>query len=65
MLVQTTSVEAAERLKKAVPATLRVVEPRRRQPLVAFQNIDGDPSFEDVLEQVCEFNLSKNGLLLL
>lgn len=49
VVVQTTSTGAASRLKEAMPATLRVSEPKRRQPLVCLNRIDGDPSFEDVL----------------
>lgn len=60
VLVQTTSVESAERLKKAVPASLRVVEPKRRLPLVALQNVDGDPSFEHVVEELWELNFDKD-----
>lgn len=62
VMVQTASVAAAERLKKAVPASLRVVEPKRKQPLVALHNVDGDPSFEALVDELWELNLRENPL---
>lgn len=62
IMVQTASVAAAERLKKAVPASLRVVEPKRRQPLVALHNVDGDPSFEALVDEVWELNFREDPL---
>ncbi|GBP21027.1 Uncharacterized 50 kDa protein in type I retrotransposable element R1DM [Eumeta japonica] len=49
VVVQTTSDEAAEKIRKAVPPTLRVTEPRSRRPLVALRNLSGDPSGEAVI----------------
>ncbi|GBP11399.1 hypothetical protein EVAR_92911_1 [Eumeta japonica] len=40
--VQTTSIEAAEKIKKADPPTLWVTEPRSQRPIVALRNISGD-----------------------
>ncbi|KAJ2937502.1 hypothetical protein O0L34_g18647 [Tuta absoluta] len=42
VLLQTTSAESVERLKKALPSTLRVSEPKERVPLVAIINVEGD-----------------------
>lgn len=52
VVVHTASVESAERLKKAVPVSLRVVEPRRRLPLVAIRDVEGNPDFEALVEQI-------------
>ncbi|GBP97355.1 hypothetical protein EVAR_103868_1 [Eumeta japonica] len=57
VVVQTTSVEAADKIKKAVPPTLRVTEPRSRRPLVALRNLSGDPSGEAVMTGLFEQNL--------
>ncbi|KAJ2937437.1 hypothetical protein O0L34_g18628 [Tuta absoluta] len=42
VLLQTTSAESVERLKRALPSTLRVSEPKERAPLVAIINVEGD-----------------------
>ncbi|GBP65870.1 hypothetical protein EVAR_85138_1 [Eumeta japonica] len=57
VVVETTSVEAAEKLKKAVPPTLRVMEPRSRKLLVALRNLSGDPSGEVVITALYEQNM--------
>ncbi|GBP23611.1 Retrovirus-related Pol polyprotein from type-1 retrotransposable element R1 [Eumeta japonica] len=57
VIVETTSVEAAEKLKKAVPPTLKVTEPRSRKPLVALRNLLGDPSGEAVITALYEQNM--------
>lgn len=50
VVVQTTSEAAASRLKDAMPPSLRVAEPKRRQPLVCFHRLDGNPMFGEVLK---------------
>ncbi|GBP63884.1 Uncharacterized 50 kDa protein in type I retrotransposable element R1DM [Eumeta japonica] len=57
VVVQTTSGDAAEKIKKAVPPTLRVTEPRSRRPLVALRNLSGDPSGEAIMTSLFEQNL--------
>lgn len=57
VLVQTTSPAAAVTLRNAAPPSLRVTEPRRRQPLVAVNGVEGDPSFEEVIECLASQNL--------
>ncbi|KAJ2937176.1 hypothetical protein O0L34_g19156 [Tuta absoluta] len=42
VLLQTTSAESPEKLKKALPDTLRASEPKERAPLVAIINVEGD-----------------------
>ncbi|KAJ2945050.1 hypothetical protein O0L34_g1950 [Tuta absoluta] len=42
VFLQTTSAESAEKLKKALPDTLRASEPKERAPLVAVINVEGD-----------------------
>ena len=49
VVVQITNEAAARRLKEAMPPSLRVAEPKRRQPLVCFNRLDGNPSFDYVL----------------
>ena len=56
VIVQTTTDEAARRLRAAIPASLRVAEPKLRQPLVCMNRLDGDPSFEEVLEALHDQN---------
>ncbi|GBP97322.1 hypothetical protein EVAR_103835_1 [Eumeta japonica] len=57
VIIQTTSTEAAERIKKATPPELRVTEPKSRRPLVALHNMMGDPTNEAVLSGIFEQNL--------
>ncbi|GBP97345.1 hypothetical protein EVAR_103858_1 [Eumeta japonica] len=59
VVVQTTSAESAEKIRKAVPPTLRVTEPRSRKPLVALRNMMGDPSSEAVLTGLVAFKKSR------
>lgn len=49
VVVQMTNEAAASRLREAMPPSLRVAETKRWQPLVCFNRLDGNPSFEDVL----------------
>lgn len=58
VVVQTTSTAAAEKLRAAVPPTLRVADQKRRLPLVALNNVEGDPSFEEVVECLHRQNLA-------
>ncbi|CAH2083501.1 unnamed protein product [Euphydryas editha] len=44
VLVQTKTREDLEKLKLAIPPTLRASEPKRRQPLVALRNLEGKAS---------------------
>ncbi|GBP28871.1 Uncharacterized 50 kDa protein in type I retrotransposable element R1DM [Eumeta japonica] len=57
VVVQTTSEESAEKIKRAVPPTLRVTVPRSRKPLVALRNMLGNPQNDEVLNGVFEQNL--------
>lgn len=57
VVVQTTSQEAALKLKTAVPRSLRITEPRQRLPLVALRGFDEDPKEEDVLQGLYEQNI--------
>ncbi|KAJ8706445.1 hypothetical protein PYW07_012523 [Mythimna separata] len=56
VLVQTTDQESASRLRAAVPKTLRVTEPKRRQPLVCLSRLDGDPTFDEIITAMHEQN---------
>lgn len=60
VLVQTTSDEAATRLRAAVPGTLRVTEPKKKLPLVCFNRLDGDPSFDEVLTALHDQNFRED-----
>lgn len=57
VLVQTTSQAAASRLKEAMPPTLRVAEPKRKQPLICLNRLEGNPTYEEVLTALHEQNL--------
>lgn len=50
VLLQTTCAESAERLRGAVPATLRVAEPRKKRPLVALPDLDRDYTHEELCD---------------
>lgn len=56
VMLQTTSKAAAEKLRKAVPASLRVTEPRRRRPLVALPFLER----EYAVEELCDLLKSQN-----
>lgn len=58
VVVQTTSAAAADKLRAAAPPTLRVADQKRRLPLVALNNVEGDPSFEEVVECLHRQNLA-------
>lgn len=60
VVVQTTSNEAAEILRKAAPPSLRVQEPKKRRPLVALQGLQGDSPQEEVQKSLYDQNLRKN-----
>ncbi|CAH2083504.1 unnamed protein product [Euphydryas editha] len=49
---------AAEKLKAAVPPTLKVTEPRGRRPLVAIRNLRVDSTADSLLEDLQTTNLS-------
>ncbi|CAB3252397.1 unnamed protein product [Arctia plantaginis] len=59
VVVQTTSREAAEVLKKAMPQSLRVGEPRERRPLVALSGMETGLPFDAVLSKLKEQNLEE------
>ncbi|CAB3258317.1 unnamed protein product [Arctia plantaginis] len=61
VLVQTTSREEAEVLKKAMPKSLRVGEPRERRPLVALSGMETGLPFDAVLTKIKEQNLEEDG----
>lgn len=56
VVVQTTTREAAEKLKNAVPPTLRVETPRSKPPQVSLRNVDADLSDEDIIEALVDQN---------
>lgn len=60
VVVQTTSVAAAGRLREAVPATMRVTESKKRQPMVCLSAVEGDPGYEAVIEALYEQNFKEN-----
>ena len=64
IVVQTTSVAAAGSLREAVPATMRVTESRKRQPMVCLSAVEGDPIYESVVEALYEQNFMQNALLV-
>ena len=60
VVVQTTSVAAAERLRKAVPDTLRTAEPAARQPLIALTGIDKSTTTEELVSDLKTQNLHQD-----
>ncbi|XP_047040083.1 uncharacterized protein LOC124644637 [Helicoverpa zea] len=60
VVVETTSKEAATKLKQAAPATLRTADPKARRPLVALRNLSGNPEVEAVLEDLHRVNLAED-----
>ncbi|CAG4957519.1 unnamed protein product [Parnassius apollo] len=58
IVVQTATVEAAQKLKAAVPPSLKVSDPKSRRPLVAARNLRSDPPATDFLEDLYRINLS-------
>lgn len=57
VVVQTTTKEAAEKLKKAAPMTLRVEVPKSKPPQVVLRNLEGNPDGREVLTALYEQNL--------
>lgn len=57
VVVETTTKEAAEKLKRAMPGNLRVTTPKKKLPLVALRNIDGDPAPDSLLKDLFVQNL--------
>ncbi|GBP63888.1 hypothetical protein EVAR_39550_1 [Eumeta japonica] len=62
VVVQTTSKDAATKLKNAAPPTLRVTEPKRRQPLVGLRNMSDRGITTVVLECTPELRDLLTGL---
>ncbi|CAH2079964.1 unnamed protein product, partial [Iphiclides podalirius] len=60
VVVQTTSVESAARLKSAVPPTLRVSEPKKRTPQVALRILDEEIDKGDILKALAEQNFKNS-----
>lgn len=58
IVLHTTTVEAADKLKKAIPATLRIQEPKERAPLVAVLNVSGDVENSSFVKQIVEQNFA-------
>ncbi|CAH2079229.1 unnamed protein product, partial [Iphiclides podalirius] len=56
VVVQTTSIEAAEKLMCAAPPTLRTAVPKARPPQVALRNLDGDPEPNEIIAAIYEQN---------
>ena len=60
IVVHTTSVAAAGRLREAVTSTMRVTEYRKRHPMECLSAVEGDPSYESVVEALYEQNFREN-----
>ncbi|KAJ8712621.1 hypothetical protein PYW07_005463 [Mythimna separata] len=60
VVVQTTSAAAADTLRRAVPPTLRTVEPTERCPLIALTGIDKEATMEAVIRDLKEQNLHES-----
>lgn len=58
LIVETTSAKDAQTIRSALPAALRVGEPRERRPLVSLVGVDADLKQEEVLEKLFEQNFS-------
>lgn len=56
VVIQTGSQAQADRLRSAMPATLRVTEPKKRLPLVALNRLEGDPAYDVVVAHLQEQN---------
>lgn len=56
IVVQTTTAEAAEKIKRAIPPTLTCRETNQRRPLVALRNCDGDPTSEELMLAIHDQN---------
>lgn len=55
--VQTTTAQAAQKLKAVTPNTLRVTEPKRRQPPVKLHHIEGEGDMKVVYPALHEQSL--------
>ncbi|CAK1602621.1 unnamed protein product [Parnassius mnemosyne] len=58
IVVQTATIEAAQKLKAAVPPSLKVSDPKSRRPLVAVRNLRSDPPATEFIEDLYRINLS-------
>lgn len=59
VVVQTTTADAADKIKGALPPTVRVTEPQARKPLVAIVNVEGDMEGRELLNAVYAQNIGK------
>ncbi|XP_028164204.1 uncharacterized protein LOC114355521 isoform X2 [Ostrinia furnacalis] len=58
IVVRTANAEAAQKLKAAAPPTLKVAEPKTKQPRVALRYLRADISETEILEQLHQANFS-------
>ncbi|KAH9628491.1 hypothetical protein HF086_015766 [Spodoptera exigua] len=57
IVVETTSAAAAEKLKRAVPDSLRAADPVARRPLIALTGLDRGTTVEGLITDIKEQNL--------
>ena len=60
VIVQTGMAKAAEALKKAIPPTLRTLEPKDRMPLISLSGAEQTENFEEIIENLYEQNLEES-----
>lgn len=60
VVVQTTSMEAAAKIRDALPTTVRVTEPQAKKPLVAIINVDAEITGTALLDAVYTQNLARS-----
>lgn len=60
--MQTTSADAANIIKGALPPTVRVTEPQAKKPLVAIVNVEGDITGAALVEAIYTQNLKGKGI---
>lgn len=58
VVVRTATAEAAERLKAAAPKTLKVTEPKARQPRVALRYLRADLTGDEIVSEIHRINLA-------
>lgn len=58
VIIQTTSSDAASKIKEALPPTVRVTEPLQRRPLVAIVNVEGEYSGDQLTAAIHAQNLA-------